>query len=72
MWINIKVVKIDGMTCGHCEAKIKKSLEMICGVECAIVNHDDGTAVISLSKDVENETIKKAIEDGGYIVNEFK
>ena len=69
---NIKVVKIDGMTCGHCEAKIKKSLEMICGVECAIVNHDDGTAVISLSKDVENETIKKAIEDGGYIVNEFK
>jgi len=59
-------VHIEGMMCAHCEAAVKKALEAIDGVENAEASHEKGTAVLTLSKDVPQELIKKAVEDGDY------
>ena len=64
----IKTMKIEGMMCGHCEARVKKTLEKIEGVSEAQVSHTAGTAVVTLSAPVENEVLKKAIEDQDYTV----
>ncbi len=61
-----KKVKIEGMMCAHCEANVKKTLEALDGVETADVSHETGEAVITLSKDVEEAVIRKAIEDKDY------
>ena len=61
-----KVIKIEGMMCPHCEARVKKLLEEIDGVETAITSHTEGTATLTLSKDVPNDTLKSVIEDAGY------
>ena len=66
-----KTISIEGMNSSHCEVKIKKALEEIEGVECAIVNHDDETAVISMSKEVSNYLLNRAVEKSGYKVKEF-
>ena len=61
-----KTVSVKGMMCGHCEARVKKALEDINGIDEAIVSHEKGTAIISLSSDVSDKTIRKAIQDAGY------
>ena len=64
----VKTMKIEGMMCGHCEAAVKKALEAIDGVASAEVSHTDGTAVVTLSKPVENAALRKAVEDKDYTV----
>ena len=61
-----KTVKIKGMMCPHCEAHVKKALEALDGVDAAAPSHEAGNAVLTLSADVSEEAIKKAIEDAGY------
>ena len=63
-----KTLKIEGMMCGHCGATVKKALEAIPGVERADVSHEKGTAVVTLSKDVDDAVLKKAVEDKDYKV----
>ena len=63
-----KTVKIEGMMCPHCEANVKNALEALGNVTSAEVSHKAGTAVLSLSGDVDNAVIKKAVEDKGYKV----
>ncbi len=68
----VKTMKIEGMMCGHCEAAVKKALEAIDGVASAEVNHTDGTAVVTLSKPVENAVLRKAVEDKDYTVTDIE
>ena len=63
-----KTLKVEGMMCMHCEARVKKTLEEIPGVESAVANHDAGTAVVILSEPVADETLKAAVEGQGYKV----
>ena len=63
-----KTMKIEGMMCGHCEAAVKKALEALDGVEMAEVSHDAGTAIVTLSADVSDEILTKAVEDKDYKV----
>ena len=63
-----KTMKIEGMMCGHCEKRVKKVLEAIDGVESAEVSYEAGTAVVTLSSDVADDVLKKAVEDQDYIV----
>ena len=63
-----KTLKVEGMMCEHCEARVKKALEAVPGVESAVASHKDGTAVVTMSQDVPYETLKKAVEDQDYKV----
>ena len=63
-----KTMKIEGMMCGHCEARVKKCLEALEGVSEAKVSHEDGTAVVSLSAEVAEEVLAKAVEEQDYKV----
>ena len=63
-----KTMKIEGMMCGHCEAAVKKALEALDGVEGAEVSHEKGTAVVTLAKEVEDEVLKKTVEEKDYQV----
>ena len=63
-----KKMKIEGMTCGHCEARVKKTLEALPGVAEAKVSHETGTAVVTLSADVADDTLKQAVEAEDYKV----
>ena len=63
-----KTMKIEGMMCGHCEARVKKTLEGIEGVTEAKVSHTAGTAIVTLSAPVADEVLKKAVEDQDYKV----
>ena len=63
-----KRVNIEGMMCPHCEANVKKALEALANVASAEVSHKAGTAILSLSGDVDDEVIRKAVEDKGYKV----
>ncbi len=63
-----KTMKIEGMMCGHCEAHVKKALEALDGVESAIVSHEKGTAELSLTSDVPNDTLKSTVVEEGYKV----
>ena len=63
-----KTMKIEGMMCGHCEARVKKTLEAVAGVSEAVVSHETGTAVVTLSGDVADDVLKKAVEDQDYKV----
>ena len=63
-----KTMNIEGMMCGHCEARVKKCLEAVPGVETAEVSHEKGTAVVTASDSVAEETLKKAVEDQDYKV----
>ncbi len=67
-----KTMKIEGMMCGHCEATVKKTLEALPGVSAAVVSHTDGTAVLTLSEDVDNAVLKKAVEDKDYTVTDIQ
>ena len=63
-----KTMKIDGMMCGHCEARVKKTLEALEGVTEAVVSHEAGTAVVTLSAEVADDVLKKAVEEQDYRV----
>ena len=63
-----KTLKIDGMMCAHCEARVKKALEALPEVASAEVSHERGTAVVTLNGEISDETLKKAVEDQGYQV----
>ena len=66
-----KTISIEGMMCGHCEATVKKALEALKQVDHAEVSHTDGTAVVTLNSDVDDETLKKAVEDQDYKVTKI-
>ncbi len=63
-----KTMKIEGMMCGHCEARVKKCLEALPEVETAQVSHGAGTAVVTLKGDISDEVLKKTVEDQDYKV----
>ena len=63
-----KTMKIEGMMCGHCEARVKKCLEALPEVAEAAVSHEAGTAVVTLSAEVSDEVLKKTVEDQDYKV----
>lgn len=63
-----KTMHIEGMMCGHCEARVKKTLEAVSGVKSAVVSHKDGTAIVELEKDVPSSTLKEAVEAQDYKV----
>ena len=63
-----KTLKIEGMMCGHCEMHTKKALEALDGVVKAEVSHENGTAVVTLEKEVSDDTLKQAVTDQGYQV----
>ena len=63
-----KTMKIEGVMCGHCEARVKKTLEAIPGVAGAEVSHEKGTAVVTLAKDIDADVLKKAVEAQDYSV----
>jgi Cu2+-exporting ATPase len=63
-----KTMKIEGMMCGHCEARVKKCLEAVAGVTEAEVSHETGTAIVTLESEVSNEVLKKTVEDQEYKV----
>ena len=61
-------MKIDGMMCGHCEARVKAALEGVSGVSSAAVSHESGTAVVSCTGKVTEKKLRRAVEDAGYTV----
>ena len=67
-----KILKIKGMMCGHCEARVKQALESLEGVEEAKVSHEAGTAVVILSAPVDEKLMKQNVEKEGYKVLSIK
>lgn len=63
-----KTMQIEGMMCGHCEARVKKCLEALPGVTEAVVSHEAGTAVVTSDDQIADETLKKAVEEQDYKV----
>ena len=63
-----KTMKIEGMMCGHCEARVKKALEALPQVAEAQVSHEKGTAVVKLNAEVSNEELTRAVEEQDYKV----
>ena len=63
-----KTMKIEGMMCGHCEARVKKCLEALPQVDEAVVSHETGTAVVKLNSEIADEVLKKTVEDQDYKV----
>ena len=67
--IMTKTLKIEGMMCPHCEARVKQLLEELPEVVSAEVSHEKGTAVLTLSADISDDTLKALIENAGYKVS---
>lgn len=63
-----KVMHIEGMMCGHCEAAVKKALEALPQVDEAIVSHEAGTAELTLNAEIADDVLKKTVEDKDYTV----
>ena len=63
-----KTMKIEGMMCGHCEARVKKCLEALAQVDEAAVSHEAGTAVVTLNTELADDVLKKTVEDQDYKV----
>lgn len=63
-----KTMKIEGMMCPHCEARVKKCLEALPQVDAAIVSHEAGTAVLTLNAEITDSELKRVVEDQGYTV----
>ncbi len=61
-----KTLKIEGMMCPHCEGRVKDALEAMSGVESAEVSHESGTAVVTLTQEIDDDTLKAAVEAQGY------
>lgn len=67
-----KTIEIKGMMCGHCEKHVKAALEALEGVVSAEASHEKGTAVVTLSVDVADDVLKKAVEDADYEVTAIR
>ena len=67
-----KTLKIEGMMCSHCEAAVKKALEAVDGVVSAEASHEKKNAIVTLSKDVPNDVLKKAVEEAGFKVVDIR
>ena len=67
---NKKTLKVEGMMCEHCEARVKNALEALDGVEKAEVSHKKGTAVVTCKDEVSDELLKSTVEQQGYQVIE--
>ena len=67
-----KTMKIEGMMCAHCEARVKKALEALDAVSQAAVSHTDGTAVVTLTETVADEVLKQAVEAQDYPVTDIR
>ena len=63
-----KTLKVEGMMCSHCEARVAKALNAVEGVASAVADHNAGTAVVTLNADVADDVLKKAVEDQDYKV----
>ena len=63
-----KTMKIEGMMCGHCEARVKKCLEKLPEVDVAEVSHEAGTAVVKLNAEISDDVLRKTVEDQDYQV----
>ncbi len=63
-----KTLRVEGMMCSHCEARVKKALEAVEGVQSAVADHTKGTAVVTLKGSTSDEALKKAVEDQDYRV----
>ncbi len=61
-----KSVSINGMTCGHCSMRVKNALEGVDGVTSADVSHENGTAVMQLSGEVDLALLKSVVDESGY------
>ena len=69
---NVIIMRIEGMMCLHCEARVKSALESLDFVEFADVSHADGTAKVRCSAGADVESLKKTVENAGYKVLEVK
>ncbi len=67
-----KVLKIEGMSCGHCKAAVEKALKSVDGVKNAVVDLEGSTAEVTLKNDVSDEVLSKVVADAGYEVTEIK
>ena len=67
-----KTMKIEGMMCGHCEARVKKALEALPEVQEAAVSHEAGTAVVTLAAEADEAALRKAVGDQDYKVLEIR
>ena len=63
-----KTLKVEGMMCGHCEARVKKALEALPEVDKAVVSHEAGTAIVTLNAEVADDVLKNAVEAQDYKV----
>ena len=63
-----KALKVEGMMCGHCEARVKKALEALPEVDEAVVSHEAGTAIVTLNAEVADDVLKNAVEAQDYKV----
>ncbi|MDD4678960.1 MAG: heavy metal-associated domain-containing protein, partial [Tissierellia bacterium] len=61
-----KILKVEGMTCGHCKAAVEKALKAVDGVEDAVVDLEEKTAEVTLNKEVPDDVLAKAVTDAGY------
>ena len=67
-----KTLNVEGMMCGHCEARVKKALEALDAVDEAVVSHTDGTAVVTLNAEVSDDLLKETVESQDYMVTSIK
>ena len=67
-----KIMHIEGMMCGHCEAAVKKALEALPQVDEAVVSHEAGTAELTLNAEIADDVLKKTVEDKDYTVTSME
>lgn len=67
-----KTLKVEGMMCGHCEARVKKALEALPEVDEAVVSHEAGTAIVTLNAEVADDVLKNAVEAQDYKVTDIQ
>ncbi|MDR1703067.1 MAG: heavy-metal-associated domain-containing protein [Clostridiales bacterium] len=67
-----KTMKVEGMHCGGCENRLKRTLEALAQVDEVVASHTDGTAVVTMNEEVPDNVLKKTVEDaGGFTVLGF-
>ena len=67
-----KTLEIKGMMCPHCEATVRTALEAMPQVQAAQVSHESGTAVVTLTAPVEDDILRRTVEDKGYTVTAIR
>ncbi len=66
-----KVIKIEGMSCGHCKARVEKALSGTAGVDSVVVDLDAATATVELSAELSDQQLTEIVDDAGYDVVEI-